>query len=231
MIANAKIGLVPTIRSADTDRVSESSLERISPSIEIVYTRRQYAASARRLFDIGVAAVTLMIAAPLLLLAAAAIVIEDGGPVIFKQKRVGRFEKLFTIYKLRTMRVESCVDRLSPSSSHDPRMTRVGRWLRKTSIDELPQLFNVICGEMTLVGPRPEMPFVVRGYKSWQHLRHLTTPGVTGLWQVTCRSEVPLHRPEATLLDLEYIRTASPKNDLKILLQTVKAIMTTQGAH
>jgi lipopolysaccharide/colanic/teichoic acid biosynthesis glycosyltransferase len=185
----------------------------------------------RRIFDAGLASMILAIAAPILLLAMLAIVIEDGGPVFFKQRRAGRFERLFVIFKLRTMRVEQCVDGPTPKDGKDSRVTRVGRILRKTSIDELPQLINIIRGEMTLVGPRPEMPIMIEGYERWQHMRHLVTPGLTCIWQTTSRSDIPLHKPEATVLDLDYIRSASPKLDGQLLAQTVVSVLRSKGAY
>jgi lipopolysaccharide/colanic/teichoic acid biosynthesis glycosyltransferase len=200
------------------------------PDASVVYRSNPRKASVRRAIDVAVAASALVIATPVLLLSAVAIKLEDGGPVLFRQRRVGRFERLFTMYKLRTMRPEACGDGLSPSSSRDPRITRVGTFLRKYSIDELPQLFNVIRGDMTLIGPRPEMPFLVRKYQPWQHLRHLATPGVTGLWQTRARSTIPLHLPEATRIDLEYIARASPRTDGLILIATVRRILSSHGA-
>lgn len=184
-----------------------------------------------RCLDVAVASVALLVAAPVLGLAAIAIKLEDRGPVFFVQKRVGRFGRLFNVYKLRTMRAELCRDEFSPTAGRDARITAVGRYLRRTSIDELPQLFNVLRGEMALVGPRPEMPFIVRQYAPWQQLRHMVTPGITGLWQVECRSVVPLHRPEATALDLAYISSASPFTDGAILVRTVRAILSPHGAY
>ncbi len=184
-----------------------------------------------RCIDVAVASLALVVAAPILAVAAVAIKAEDGGPILFVQKRVGRFGRLFDVYKLRTMRSDACGDQLSPTQARDSRITRVGRYLRKLSIDELPQLFNVLRGEMALVGPRPEMPFVVRQYAPWQQLRHMVTPGITGLWQVECRSVVPLHRPEATALDLKYITSASPITDGAILVKTVRAIFSSHGAY
>jgi lipopolysaccharide/colanic/teichoic acid biosynthesis glycosyltransferase len=167
---------------------------------------------------------------PVMLLACLAIFAEDGGPIFFRQRRVGRFGRIFVMYKLRTMSKEKCVDRFAPASRFDPRITRIGHWLRRFSIDEIPQLVNVIRGDMAIVGPRPEMPFVVREYEDWQHLRHLVTPGITGLWQVTCRKSVPLHLPEATLLDLDYIRRASHGTDALLLVKTVGTLTSTDGA-
>jgi lipopolysaccharide/colanic/teichoic acid biosynthesis glycosyltransferase len=185
---------------------------------------------ARRIFDLTVASVALAAASPVLLLAAIAIALDDGGPILFRQQRVGRYGKLFVMYKLRTMRTSACGDALKPANGADARVTRVGRFLRKASIDELPQLFNVLRGEMAIVGPRPEMPLLVRKYERWQHLRHLAKPGVTGLWQTTCRSSIPLHKAEATHIDLEYIRTASAMTDGLIVLRTFGALVSTRGA-
>lgn len=185
----------------------------------------------RRLIDAVGALVMIAVATPILVVAGLAILIEDGRPIFFRQRRVGRFGRLFTIYKLRTMRKEKCVDSFSPTTGRDPRITRVGYWLRRSSIDELPQLVNILRGEMAFVGPRPEMPFVVREYQSWQHLRHLVTPGVTGFWQTTCRSTVPLHLPQATMLDLDYIRQASHSTDAAVLVKTIRTLITTEGAY
>lgn len=198
----------------------------------LIYRYRPRNASGRRLIDFWVALLALALATPILLVAALAITLEDGGPIFFRQSRVGRFGRIFTIYKLRTMKMQRCGDALSPVHGNDDRVTRVGRVLRKTSIDELPQLLNVLNGTMALVGPRPEMPFVVRQkYQDWQHLRHLALPGVTGLWQATCRSRIALHKPEATLIDLKYIENASPLTDGKIILRTVHSLFSARGAY
>jgi lipopolysaccharide/colanic/teichoic acid biosynthesis glycosyltransferase len=186
---------------------------------------------ARRAVDLGFGLLASFVAVPLIAGAAVLIKLEDGGPIFFTQRRVGRFGKLFVIYKLRTMRTGDCTDALKPANGTDSRVTVVGRYLRKLSIDELPQLFNVLRGDMALVGPRPEMPFIVRQYQPWQHMRHFATPGITGLWQVTSRKTVPLQRPEATALDIEYIRTASPATDFSILFRTVGSLLSTRGVH
>jgi lipopolysaccharide/colanic/teichoic acid biosynthesis glycosyltransferase len=185
----------------------------------------------KRALDLIIGSCALLAALPILVVAAIAIRLEDGGAILFRQRRVGRFGRVFTIYKLRTMSSAHCVDALSPTSGGDARVTRVGAILRKMSIDELPQLINVLRGEMSVVGPRPEMPFIVKRYEPWQHLRHLETPGITGLWQTTCRSRVPLHRPEATHIDLEYVRTASTGTDSRIVLRTFRALLHADGAY
>ncbi len=204
------------------------SMER--PNI-LIYRERPGLRRARRVIDAIIGGVLLLVATPILLVACLAILIEDGAPVFFLQRRTGRFERLFTIYKLRTMRRDDCGDRLKPRSSADPRVTRVGRILRKTSIDELPQLLNVVRGDMSLIGPRPEMPFVVRGYERWQHLRHLVTPGLTCIWQTEKRSTISLERPEATALDVAYINDASPALDVLLLMKTFSAVVSSRGAH
>jgi len=214
-----------------TRSVSYAGTERRRrPRHALVYRHDGMWHALQRLRDVGFASVVLLLATPVLALATLAILIEDGGPVIFSQQRVGRFERLFTIYKLRTMRKSDCGDALSPTGAGDSRITSVGKFLRKTSIDELPQLVNVIRGDMSLVGPRPEMPFVVRRYERWQHLRHLAKPGLTGLWQVTCRSTVPLDHPEATALDLDYIASRSHAFDIRLIVGTVSALIRPKGA-
>jgi len=200
------------------------------PIAQLTYRHRHYRRRARRAFDVMFAGMLLVAVSPLLALACICILIEDGRPVFFKQRRAGRFERLFSIFKLRTMRLDDCGDRPKPSGGSDPRVTRVGRILRKTSIDELPQLINVIRGDMSLVGPRPEMPLMMKTYQRWQHMRHLVTPGLTCIWQTTSRSNIPLHQPEATVLDLHYIRTASPKLDGMLIFRTVVSVLRPKGA-
>jgi len=200
------------------------------PIAQLTYRHRHYRRRARRAFDVMFAGMLLVAVSPLLALACICILIEDGRPVFFKQRRAGRFERLFSIFKLRTMRLDDCGDRPKPSDGSDPRVTRVGRILRKTSIDELPQLINVIRGDMSLVGPRPEMPLMMKTYQRWQHMRHLVTPGLTCIWQTTSRSNIPLHQPEATVLDLHYIRTASPKLDGMLIFRTVVSVLRPKGA-
>ncbi|MGH7001780.1 MAG: sugar transferase [Stellaceae bacterium] len=195
-----------------------------------VYRNRRPAALGRRVADIALGTLGFACALPVLTLAAAAIVLDDGLPITFVQRRVGRFGRTFSIFKLRTMRKDTG-DGRSPTAAGDRRVTRAGAILRRLSIDELPQLLNVIRGEMSLVGPRPEMPFIVRSYEPWQHLRHLVKPGLTCLWQVSHRSTVPLERPEATALDLDYIANASPALDALLVAKTFGAVIRPRGAY
>ena len=196
----------------------------------LVYRENKSSRRLRRCVDVTLASVLIALVAPLVLVAALAIVLEDRGPVFFTQRRAGRFERMFTIYKLRTMKVAECGDRPSPTGSVDSRLTNVGKILRKTSIDELPQLLNVLFGHMSLIGPRPEMPIMIARYETWQHMRHLVAPGLTCIWQTTCRSTIPLNRPEATALDLDYIESASPALDGMLLLRTVATVVFPKGA-
>ncbi len=202
-----------------------------SRSVHLVYRSALTMRFARRAFDLVVSSAAFVMASPILTVAAAAIWLEDRGPILFKQCRIGRFERTFTILKLRTMAVEYCDDQLSPTSPYDRRVTRVGHFLRRFSIDELPQFINVMRGEMTLVGPRPEMPFVTAGYEPWQHLRHLAKPGITCTWQITHRSTIPLDRPEATLLDIDYLHRKSPLFDGMLIIRTFMAIFHQKGAY
>jgi len=222
---------VPFLRFSSIDVVVRPPATDFSRSVQLVYRNSVATRVARRGFDLAVASAALMAAAPILAVAAATIWLEDRGPVFFKQRRVGRFKRNFTILKLRTMSVTDCDDRLSPTSPFDRRVTRVGRFLRRFSIDELPQFINVIRGEMTLVGPRPEMPFVTARYEPWQHLRHLAKPGITCTWQITHRSTIPLDRPEATLMDINYLHRKSPLFDGMIIMRTFMAIFRQKGAY
>ncbi len=176
-------------------------------------------------------ALLLAAAAPVIGLIAVVIRVAMGPPVIFRQDRVGAGGEVFTIYKLRTMGpdrrlrvVPVEVDRrVTHKSPHDPRLTRLGRFLRTWSLDELPQLWNVVRGEMSLVGPRPELVEIVSRYEPWQHRRHDVRPGFTGLWQVSARGETAMH--EATDVDLEYVDSVSLGTDVRILLKTIPAAL------
>jgi lipopolysaccharide/colanic/teichoic acid biosynthesis glycosyltransferase len=201
------------------------------PAVQVAFRENVSYRRAQRAFDLAIALIALALSAPLFIVAAVAVWLEDRGPVFFRQRRVGRCGRYFTLYKFRTMRLDMCGDGLKPTGGRDPRITRVGRILRKTSIDEFPQFINVLLGDMAVVGPRPEQPFLVQRYERWQHLRHLAKPGITGLWQITCRSTVPLHEPRATQIDLEYIRTASIATDGQIVFRTFGALFSAQGAY
>ncbi len=184
------------------------------------------------------ALVLLVVASPILAVVALAVRLRLGSPVIYRQTRVGQGGRPFTVYKFRSMRPdrrattpaeppgeERRVDHKSPD---DPRLVPLGRRLRSASLDELPQLFNVLRGEMSLVGPRPELPSVVARYEPWQHRRHEVKPGLTGLWQIKARGDVPMH--EGTELDLDYVDQVSLGTDLRILMRTPMALLRRPGS-
>lgn len=195
---------------------------------------------SKRVFDLLLGSFALLLALPLMMLAALMIYLEDGSPVIFRQKRVGRDGRLFEIYKFRTMvknaeRLQSQVEQRDRDGNviykirNDPRVTRVGRVLRRFSLDELPQLFNVLAGTMSLVGPRPELPALVANYESWQHKRFTVPPGMTGWWQIHGRSDRPMHLH--TEDDLYYIQNYSIWLDLQIILRTLWIVIIGKGAY
>lgn len=194
----------------------------------------------KRLMDVAITLALMPIALPIMGLVALAIKLDSKGGIIFRQERVGRFGKRFTCLKFRSMRTnaEEIKQALMADNEatgpvfkmkRDPRITRVGRIIRKLSLDELPQLFNVLRGDMSLVGPRPPIPSEVEDYHPWQYGRLATIPGLTGLQQVSGRSDLDFDR--WVELDLEYIRTQSVRNDLLILLKTVPAVVTGKGAY
>ena len=199
-----------------------------------------YLRFGKRLFDIVGAAFALVVSSPLMLLAAIAIRLESRGPVFYRSTRVGRGGRPFTFYKLRSM--VNGADRHRQHLSHlnecdgpvfkiskDPRVTVVGRFLRTTSLDELPQFWNVLCGEMSLVGPRPPIPDEVSHYQPWQMRRLIVRPGITCLWQISGRSRIGFE--EWMRLDLEYINRQSLPLDVQILLRTIPAVLSREGAY
>jgi exopolysaccharide biosynthesis polyprenyl glycosylphosphotransferase len=191
------------------------------------------ARAVKRVMDLVVSAGLLITCGPLMLLIAILIKLDSPGPAIIRQQRVGENGRLFEMLKFRTMRAgeEQRVPKLTDGlhkRPRDPRVTRLGRFLRRYSLDELPQLINVLKGEMSLVGPRPELPWLVERYESWQRRRFAVPPGMTGWWQVNGRSERPMHLHVED--DLYYIRNYSLWMDLVILLRTVPAVLSGRGA-
>jgi lipopolysaccharide/colanic/teichoic acid biosynthesis glycosyltransferase len=193
----------------------------------------------KRALDVALAALALVLVAPLLLAAAAAIRASGPGPIVFKQQRIGYRGRPFTMYKLRTMvagadaQQASLADRANGpvffKLADDPRVTRVGRFLRRTSIDELPQLVNVLAGDMSLVGPRPLLPSDASNLHDSHHrTRFATVPGITGLWQVSGRSACS--DAERLRYDTEYVRNWSLSLDFRILLRTLPVVLTAKGA-
>ena len=193
----------------------------------------------KRAFDIVLTLLLLIPALPLMAVIAILIRRDSPGPAIFKQQRIAEGGRLFMMYKLRTMyagaeAMQHQVTKVNENGdlihkhADDPRVTKMGRWLRRTSLDELPQLFNILCGEMSLVGPRPEMPWLVDRYEPWQRKRFEVPQGLTGWWQISGRADRPMHLN--TEDDLYYIRNYSVWMDLKILCMTVRTVIARRGA-
>lgn len=205
---------------------------------QLTYPRR--AVIVKRLFDLAVALFLLVLLSPFFAIAALAIKLSSAGPVFFRQRREGMGGRLFSILKFRSMRtgnpaglkeqqVAQATQGLLVKMPRDPRVTAVGRWLRATSIDELPQLWNVVRGDMSLVGPRPLIPFMLDAHPEYRRLRARVRPGITGLWQVRDRSN---NTSAAAMLphDLEYLSRFGLKQDLSILLRTIPAVLSGRGA-
>ena len=194
----------------------------------------------KRFMDIVLAVISLIAASPVFLLTAFLVKVTSPGPIIFSQIRVGKYGRHFKFYKFRSMYIDAEArkaellkhnesgDGVIFKMKHDPRITPIGRFIRKFSIDELPQLFNVLLGDMSLVGPRPPLPSEVRAYSLEERKRLNITPGITCIWQVSGRSELPFQQQMA--LDKQYIASRSAWKDFLILLKTVPAILTGKGA-
>jgi lipopolysaccharide/colanic/teichoic acid biosynthesis glycosyltransferase len=200
----------------------------------------QFKISLKRAFDLLIVIGALPFLLPVMLLTAIVIKLDSPGPVIFRQERVGKWGRRFICYKFRsmyngaddmkkTLMTANEADEVVFKMRHDPRVTRVGYFLRKFSIDELPQFFNVLRGDMSLVGPRPPVPVELEAYPFDTFCRLETIPGLTGLQQVSGRSELPFKR--WVELDLEYIRDQSLRKDLEILLKTIPVALSGKGAY
>ena len=195
----------------------------------------------KRLLDILGATVGLLLLSPLFLAVGLAIVVEDGWPVLFAQTRVGQYGRIFKFYKFRSMvrNAEKLKDTLVQQNEsgdgvifkmkRDPRITRVGRFIRRFSIDEMPQFVNVLLGDLALVGPRPPVPREVAEYTLEERKRLHAKPGLTCLWQIQGRSEIPFK--EQVRLDLQYIHSQSLWKDIVIMLKTVPAVLFGRGAY
>lgn len=201
-------------------------------------TKNYFALKVKEILDFVFSFCIVVLISPVLLGIAIAIKIEDGGSIFFKQERVGLNGRLFKCLKFRTMvenaealrvKLENMNEQSGPvfKIKNDPRVTRVGRFLRKTSLDELPQFFNVLKGEMSIVGPRPPIPSEVKQYQRWQRRRLSMKPGITCIWQVSGRNNIPFE--EWMKLDMIYIDTWSLKLDLMLFLSTIKVVLTGDG--
>lgn len=219
---------------------SAQASRRLRLTLLIWVIRTKITQSLKRALDLVVASTALVLVSPIMLVTAILIKLDSPGPILFRQTRVGKWGETFPCYKFRSMYVDAEqrlrdllarneVDGPVFKMKRDPRVTRVGRVIRKLSIDELPQLINVLKGEMSLVGPRPALPHEVAQY-TYDQLRRLNAiPGITGLQQVSGRSDVDFKR--WIELDLEYIAEQSLLKDIEILLKTIPVVLLSKGAY
>ncbi|MEI7810521.1 MAG: sugar transferase [bacterium] len=207
---NESLGEIPTL-----------DLRKAKPSFFYLFIKR--------LTDIILGTFFLVIFLVPILIIALIIKVTSPGPVFIKQERVGYMGKNFFMYKFRTMNKDTALYEKAPNTKDDNRITHFGRILRKTSLDEIPQFLNVVMGEMSLVGPRPEMPFIVEGYKPWQKKRLETKPGVTGLWQILGRKDIVL--ADNLEYDFYYINNQSILFDFIILAKTAPVVFLSKGAY
>jgi lipopolysaccharide/colanic/teichoic acid biosynthesis glycosyltransferase len=236
----------------DQDSSGRPSNPTLYPDLSNRDNTKQLLSGIKRMMDIIGSALALILCAPFFLVIALAIKGSSKGPVFYRQQRVGRYGKCFTFLKFRSMHVDNDPsvhkayvlkfiagqEERKPSNgngkaiyklTNDERVTRVGAFLRRTSLDEVPQFLNVLKGDMSLVGPRPAIPYELAAYQTWHRRRVLQVkPGITGLWQVQGRSRIGFD--DMVRLDLRYARDCSPWLDLKILLQTPKAVIAGEGA-
>jgi exopolysaccharide biosynthesis polyprenyl glycosylphosphotransferase len=236
--AGATFKLVPdlyelSLSRIDVDAIQEVPLLGVRRPVSMGWQR-----AAKRLIDVAVAGTVLILGLPIWLLVALAIKLDSPGPVLFSQERIGYRSQPFPFLKFRSMHIdaEQRLARLRDThddrifkSKQDPRRTRVGRLIRPTSIDEIPQLINVLRGEMSLVGPRPLPPYESTNYSDWERRRFDATPGMTGLWQVRGRSDITFD--EMVLMDLYYVENWSLRLDLQIMLRTIPAVLMRRGAY
>jgi exopolysaccharide biosynthesis polyprenyl glycosylphosphotransferase len=234
------VRVVPDVFQQRMGRVDLDTLSGI-PLIGTAPVRlSQGAFLVKRVIDLSISILAIPFMLILFAVVALFIKLDSPGPVIFKQRRVGKDGRPFHVLKFRSMvvgaeQMQADLEALNEADGplfkvkRDPRVTRVGKWLRRTSIDELPQLINVIRGEMSIVGPRPGTPEEVAQYEPWQMQRISVLPGITGLWQVSGRSDVPFE--EMVLLDIFYIENWSLDLEIRILLQTIPYVLLGHGAY
>jgi exopolysaccharide biosynthesis polyprenyl glycosylphosphotransferase len=225
-LEQGRIGFDPTVHEvavAHDFQVRESAAYRVS----------------KRIFDLVVASIALILLVPIVPLIVVMIRLDTPGPVFFRQERVGKNGRGFKFYKFRSMHTDAERQRQEVETMNeqdgpifkvrsDPRITSVGKFLRRSSLDEIPQIFNVFKGEMSIVGPRPPLPSEVEQYQPWHRRRLEVTPGITCLWQISGRSHLSFN--EWMRLDMEYLKQRSFKTDMLILLRTVPAVIARKGA-
>ena len=206
------------------------------PQLDLVRSRSRYERWIKPVFDRVLGMILLVALTPVLLVTGFLVRLFIGKPVFYRQVRIGAGGEPFELYKLRTMLPDRRVAelpyvgperRVVHKSKRDPRVLPVGSALRSLRLDEVPQIWNVVKGDMSLVGPRPELPEIVSSYEDWQHRRHAVKPGMTGLWQVSDRNGLPMH--ECTDLDIDYLSQVSLGTDLSILARTPWAMVRRSG--
>ena len=239
-VAEVKARVVPDVLQLSLDLVDIEVLNGIPLLSVKPSTIAGPKFAIKRAIDLSLGVLGLIVVLPLMGILALAIKLDSSGPVLFVQTRVGRGGKLFNAYKFRSMIVGA--ERLKPQLEQlneadgplfkikdDPRLTRMGKFLRRTSLDELPQIFNVLKGEMSLVGPRPALPEEVAAYQPWHRKRLEALPGMTGLWQVSGRSNLGFD--EMVMLDIYYVENWSPGLDISILIRTIPKVLVGEGAY
>ena len=233
--ARPRLSAPTTWRAPANGAATPAVLPFETPAAEGAYLR-----AGKRIVDVIAAALALLVLSPVILLLAIIVRATSRGPVFYRSMRIGRGGREFTFYKLRSMVKDADLKRLHLHHlneadgpvfkiARDPRITPIGRFMRSTSLDEVPQFWNVLRGDMSLVGPRPPIPEEVAQYEPWQLRRLDVRPGLTCLWQISGRSRIGFQ--EWMRLDLEYIRHRSLKLDVKILLRTIPAVLSREGAY
>jgi len=217
--AGAEVAMIPSFGGLTAPSLDVSYLNGIPIMRAKKINARPIYELLKRMVDFVAATLGLLAISPLFLLLAALVKLDSRGPALFRQARVGYKGRQFKMFKFRTMFADADPYAVTPQTRDDPRITRFGRFLRRTSLDELPQILNVLTGEMSLVGPRPEMPFIVAEYNAYQRLRLEVIPGITGLWQISGDRSIPIH--QNLDYDLYYIDNRSALLDLVILWRTV----------
>ena len=200
----------------------------VQRNVKVRFSSHYSSSMLKRCFDVAGSLFLMIVSLPLFLLIAVAIKLDSAGPVFFQHYRVGKNGERFMLWKFRSMKTNVAKYQDSPRSAVDVRLTRVGRWIRRLSFDEMPQLINVLKGEMSLVGPRPEMPFIVARYHPVERERLVAKPGITGLWQISPARAFPIH--ENLHYDLHYIRNQNFVLDCMIILRTITAVIQGAGA-
>ena len=238
--SHVQVNIVPRLFEVVSSRSLVDDVEGI-PLLDIGHAElSRFNMAAKRVFDLILGGLFCVVALPLIGIVALVIKLDSRGPVFYRQERMGRGAKPFLIYKFRSMHegAQELREELSSQNDYsgpmfkmkqDPRITRVGGWLRRWSVDELPQIFNVLKGEMSLVGPRPLWVDEAKQCTGWTQKRLDITPGITGLWQVLGRSDIPFD--EMVKLDYMYVTGWSMSWDIKLLLQTVPAVLEKRGAY